>query len=159
MFAQKEKITFAQYTLISLKNSTRGFALENVAGINSRGKNLATMVTFLPAKVRFLTYFILTVEKQMFYFFPEGFSFLSNLKYLQSIPVHRGFTWLYYAKLLFNMKQKKKYFNQLPRPFDFREFVAINCRDILLKTRKKFSHTAIPFRDFSFHYYGSLVII
>ena len=68
MFAQKEKITFAQYTLISLKNSTRGFALENVAGINSRRKNLATMVTFLPAKVRFLTYFILTVEKQMFYF-------------------------------------------------------------------------------------------
>ena len=78
MFAQKEKITFAQYTLISLKNSTRGFALENVAGINSRGKNLATMVTFLPAKVRFLTYFILTVEKKnvlFFIFFLKDFRF------------------------------------------------------------------------------------
>ena len=125
------------------------------------GKTLRLWWLFFLQKFAFLLILFSQLKNKCFtfYFFPEGFSFLSNLKYLQSIPVHRGFTWLYYAKLLFNMKQKKKYFNQLPRPFDFREFVAINCRDILLKTRKKFSHTAIPFRDFSFHYYGSLVII
>lgn len=125
------------------------------------GKTLRLWWLFFLQKFAFLLILFSQLKNKrfIFYFFPEGFSFLSNLKYLQSIPVHRGFTWLYYAKLLFNMKQKKKYFNQLPRPFDFREFVAINCRDILLKTRKKFSHTAIPFRDFSFHYYGSLVII
>lgn len=125
------------------------------------GKTLRLWWLFFLQKFAFLLILFSQLKNKcfIFHFFPEGFSFLSNLKYLQSIPVHRGFTWLYYAKLLFNMKQKKKYFNQLPRPFDFREFVAINCRDILLKTRKKFSHTAIPFRDFSFHYYGSLVII
>lgn len=125
------------------------------------GKTLRLWWLFFLQKFAFLLILFSQLKNKcfIFYFFPERFSFLSNLKYLQSIPVHRGFTWLYYAKLLFNMKQKKKYFNQLPRPFDFREFVAINCRDILLKTRKKFSHTAIPFRDFSFHYYGSLVII
>lgn len=125
------------------------------------GKTLRLWWLFFLQKFAFLLILFSQLKNKcfIFYFFPEGFSFLINLKYLQSIPVHRGFTWLYYAKLLFNMKQKKKYFNQLPRPFDFREFVAINCRDILLKTRKKFSHTAISFRDFSFHYYGSLVII
>ena len=83
------------------------------------GKTLRLWWLFFLQKFAFLLILFSQLKNKcfIFYFFPEGFSFLSNLKYLQSIPVHRGFTWLYYAKLLFNMKQKKKHFNQLPRHF------------------------------------------